>query len=63
MLLLQLIGVLPLAATTFTSKFTMRSPEMFADVLPIPCAVWQVEQENPSSICRACSVKLLLLTI
>jgi hypothetical protein len=41
------IGVPGFAATTFASKFTIRSPEMFPEVLPIPCDVWQAEQEKP----------------
>ena len=47
-----------LGATTFRSKFTSRSPEMLPFTEPMPCAVWHVEQENPSLIWRAWSLKL-----
>ncbi len=56
------IGVAPLGATTLTSKFTIRSPDTVAAWAPIPCAVWQTEHEKPSLMCRACSLKLALLT-
>jgi len=58
-----MIGVAPFGATTFTSKFTSRSPEMLPFTEPIPCAVWHVEQENPSLMCRACSLKLVFARI
>jgi hypothetical protein len=57
------MGLAPFGATTLMSKLTIRSPEMPAEAAPIPWAVWQVEQENPSLIWRACSLKLVLETI
>ena len=56
------IGLVPFGATTLMSKFTMRSPEMLAELDPMPCALWHVEQENPSLMWRACSLKLVLDT-
>ena len=46
--LLYAMGFVPLGATTLISKLTMRSPEMFGDIAPMPWDVWQVEHENPS---------------
>jgi hypothetical protein len=57
------IGVDPLGATTFASKFTSRSPEIVADWLPMPCAVWQVEHEKPALMCSECWLKLVLARI
>jgi len=42
------IGIPDSGATTFTSKFTSRSPLMVPLVAPIPCAVWQIEQLMPA---------------
>jgi hypothetical protein len=57
------MGAAPLGATTFASKFTRRSPEIAADRLPMPCAVWQVEHEKPALMCNECWAKLVLARI
>ena len=43
----------PFGATTLMSKFTRRSPEMVPLLAPMPCAVWQTEQEKPVLMCEA----------
>jgi hypothetical protein len=41
--------------TTFTSKFTSRTPVMLGEVAPIPWAVWHTEQLKPYwDTCRLC---------
>jgi hypothetical protein len=60
---LYAIAAPPLDATTFASKLTSLSPETLPTCPPIPCAVWQVEHEKPSLMCRACSLKLVLARI
>ena len=54
------MGASPLGATTLASKFTRRSPEIVAEKLPMPCAVWHTEHEKPALMCRACALKLVL---
>lgn len=52
-----------LGATTLMSKLTRRSPDIPALLAPMPCEVWQAEQEKPSLMWRACSVKVEFETI
>src|SRR5262249_47262452 len=49
------IGAVPFGPATLISKFTNRSPVIFGESDPIPCAVWQAEHDSPcSEMCVKC---------